>query len=151
MKTEVNLFSCQSLNIIALAWYNSSSGPVIPPPPPLALSQVLRRFPSAPDFSRETSQTEMTMDFQRLIIMPLSLHNFLGIICIHTRMGLKSATRCPIWSTPQMKLPSAVTLPVISSTYLNLLIRCIKFKVVFFLPVQVCWDCAGAPWGSSDL
>lgn len=70
MKTGANLCSCQSLDIIALPWYNGSPGPLIFP---LRLYlRYLEGFPSAPDFSRETSQTEMTMDFQWLIIMPLS-------------------------------------------------------------------------------
>lgn len=67
---QANLCCCQSLDIIALPWHNGSPGPVIFP---LRLYlRYLEGFPSAPDFSRETSQTGMTMDFQWLIIMPLS-------------------------------------------------------------------------------
>lgn len=57
-------------NIIALLWHNGSPGPVIFPLRPYL--RYSERFPSAPDFSRETSQREMTMDFQWLAIMPLS-------------------------------------------------------------------------------
>lgn len=73
-KTEANLCSCQSPGIIAPPWHNGSPGRAIFP---LRLYlRYLEGFPSAPDFSRETSQTGMTMDFQWLIIMPLSWASF---------------------------------------------------------------------------
>lgn len=155
MKTEANLCSCQSLDIIALPWHNGSPGPVIFP---LRLYlRYLEGFPSAPDFSRETSQTGMTMDFQWLIIMPLFLHNFLGIICIKTHMSISApyaALRRPFLINSTTEITKChdiswnVSEPPPSDSYLNLLIRWIKSKVCGSTSRHVCDYC---DWGSQSV